>query len=242
MPVSVVYDAIAPRYACHRGALDFAVDVLRRLHGQSPGGPVLEVGCGTGDYVTAIAKTGSCKGFGMDPSRQMLERAPIYERISYLQGRAASLPFADQSIDMIFSVNVVHHLEDIEHYFRESLRIVNPGGIVCTATDSDAIIKRRRPLSQYWPSTVPVELARYHDIDALRERMAAAGICRIGQCEGRSDFPIPDIGPYRDKAFSCLELIPEEAFARGLLAMESDLRTGPLEGTSELVFLWGERR
>ena len=222
--MSIVYDAIAPRYACHRGAMDFVVDALGRLHGQSPGGPMLEVGCGTGAYVTAIAQTGSCPGFGMDPSRQMLERAPINDRISYLQGRAASLPFADQSIDMIFSVNVVHHLNNVGHYFRESLRILNPGGILCTATDSEAIIKRRQPLSQYWPATVPVELARYHDIDALSGQMTAAGFCRIDQCEGRSDFSIPDTGPYRDKAFSCLGLIPAEAFARGLLTMESDLR------------------
>ncbi len=71
--------------------------------------------------------------------------------------------------------------------------------------------------------------------------MTAVEFHRIDQCEGRSDFSIADIGPYRDKAYSCLELIPEEAFTRGLLAMQSDLRAGPLEGTSELVFLWGER-
>ena len=29
---------------------------------------------------------------------------------------------------------------------------------------------------------------------------------------------------------------------RGLRAMASDLLAGPLEGRSELVFLWGERR
>ncbi len=117
MLVSIAYDAVAPRYARHRAALDFIIDALERLHRQSPGGPVLEVGCGTGAYITAIAESGSLQGYGMDPCRQMLERAPVRDRISYLQGCAACLPFTDRSLGMIFSVNVVHHLEDIGRYF-----------------------------------------------------------------------------------------------------------------------------
>ena len=53
--------------------------------------------------------------------------------------------------------------------------------------------------------------------------------------------PLEDIGRYRDKTFSCLQLIPEQEFNRGLRAMESDLRAGPLKSTSEFAFLWAER-
>ena len=239
--MAVGYDSIASAYARHRDTRDFVVDALKRLCVQLQGRRLLEIGCGTGAYITAIAQTTRCTGFGLDPSPRMLQRAPAHEGIAYLQGRAARIPFADGSLDMIFSVNVVHHLEDVGEYFHESNRVLRSGGILCTATDSPAIIERRKPLSRYWPSTVALELARYHDIADLRHRMETAGFGDIGECEGRAEFSVSDIGPYRDKAFSCLRLLPEKAFTRGLRALATDLRAGPVEGNSELAFLWGRR-
>ncbi len=101
IPVSIAYDTIAPCYARHRGARDFVVDVLQRLHRESSGGPVLEVGCGTGAYVTALAEISTCMVYGMDLSRQMLQRAPARDRFAYLQGRVESLPFTDRSLEYL---------------------------------------------------------------------------------------------------------------------------------------------
>lgn len=237
----IAYDEVATHYARHRGGHPFVIETLERLHAKSPGGPVLEVGCGTGVYAAALARAHDITIYAMDRSRQMLRRAHDGDAAVYLQGRASSLPFADRTIDMIYSVNVIHHLKTIGEYFRESFRALKPGGIMCTATDSRAIIERRNPLSHYWPATVPVELERYHPLETLRGEMVSAGFGRVGECEGRSEFSISDIDAYRDKAYSCLQLIPEEEFARGLKAMARDLRRGPITGASELVFLWAER-
>lgn len=232
---------MAPEYARHRCALDFVVDVLARLRAPSPRRPFLEVGCGTGAYTMAMAARTACPGFGMDAARGMLKSAPAHGPVAYVQGLAARLPFADQCLGMIFSVNVIHHMAKVEDYFRASFRALARGGILCTATDSEAMIRRRNPLSRYWPSTVAPELARYHGIDTLEDLMARAGFRSIRVCKGRSNFSISDIGPYRDRVFSCLRLIPEADFAHGLRAMEADLHTGPLMGTSELAFVHGAR-
>ncbi len=235
------YDAIAPEYARHRSSQPFVVEILGRLRSHAGGGAVLEVGCGTGDYAAAMVTTTSCTVHALDASREMLRHAPELEALNPIQGHAGSLPVADAALHMIYSVNMIHHLETVAPYFREAFRALAPGGILCTATDSEAIIRRRNPLSRYWPSTVPLELQRYHDLRALRGEMSAAGFRDVDTCEGRSTFPIDDTRPYRDKAFSCLELIAEDAFQRGLRAMAADLEAGPLEGVSELVFLWGRR-
>ncbi|OFX26719.1 MAG: hypothetical protein A2Z07_02230 [Armatimonadetes bacterium RBG_16_67_12] len=47
------------------------------------------------------------------------------------------------------------------------------------------------------------------------------------------------VHPYRDRAFSSLHLIPQEAFARGLARMEQDLREGPIHCVSRYLLLWG---
>jgi len=235
------YDAIAPKYARHRESQPFVVETLRQLQAKVSASAMLEVGCGTGDYVAAMASSSSCTVYALDPSREMLRHAPELEALHRVQGHAGSLPVADATLDMIYSVNMIHHLDAVAPYFREAFRALEPGGILCTATDSKAIIRRRKPLSLYWPSTVPVELERYHGIETLNAEMSAAGFRAMDSREGRSTFSIADTEPYRDKAFSCLQMITEDAFQSGLRAMEADLRAGPVEGNSELVFLWGRR-
>lgn len=236
-----IYDAMAAGYARHRAAQQFVIETLRRLRAHAPGDKVLEVGCGTGDYAAAMTETTTDAVYALDPALEMLRFGACLDRLLRVQGDAATLPFADSSLDMIYSVNVVHHLASVGPYFGEASRVLRPGGILCTATDSEAIIRRRNPLTRYWPSTVPAELARYHEIGDLEAAMSAAGFGLASTCEGRETFTIADAGPYRDKAFSCLRLIPDADFERGLDALEADLRAGPLEGASELVFLWAER-
>lgn len=241
MTRSIAYDAAARAYARHRIAQDYAVEVLTRIRERAPDAPLLEVGCGTGEYVEALAAGGTACALGMDPSRGMLERARARRRVACIQGEAARLPFADGSLGMIFSINVIHHVADARAYMHEAHRALARGGIVCTATDSESIIRRRNPLSYYWPETVAPELDRYHSIESLRDAMCAAGFAGIEAPEAGAKFTIVDAGAYRDKAFSCLTLITEEAFRKGLDAIERDLGNGPLQGTSELVFLWGVR-
>lgn len=239
--MTIAYDTLAPDYARHRDGFRYVVAVLEELLQRSPGQTVLEVGCGTGIYSAAMAEAGADVVYGMDPSRQMLRQAPACEEVVYLQGAATDLPLADHALDMIFSINVVHHIENVCDYFREAFRVLKPGGIFCTATDSEAIIERRVPLSRYWPATVPVELERYHGLETMRGQMAALGFIDIDGCEEGVTFTLSDAAAYRDKAFSCLQLISEEAFREGLRSMESDLRSGPLQCASELAFLWAQR-
>jgi ubiquinone/menaquinone biosynthesis C-methylase UbiE len=231
----------AERYARHRSALAYVIEILDRLREKSPRGAMLEIGCGTAVYAAALADAHAHPVYAMDLSLHMLRQTVAHDGVARMQGHAARLPFAARSFAMIFSVNVIHHMREVAAYFRECSRVLKPGGILCTATDSRAIIERRNPLSRYWPATVPVELGRYHDLQSLRAQMQSAGFRRLQECEGRAEFSITDADAYRDKAFSCLQLISTEDFARGLAAMESDLRLGPLKGASELAFLWAER-
>ncbi|HWU39545.1 MAG TPA: methyltransferase domain-containing protein [Candidatus Acidoferrum sp.] len=236
------YDRCAREYSRHRRVHP---EVLRRLlldSGLTRGSRVLELGCGTGNYTAAIHKAVGCACWGIDPSGAMLRQARAQCPSARLHlGRAEALPFPAAVFDLVFSVNVIHHVVDRPACFREAYRVLAPGGKVCTVTDSEEIIRTRVPLARYFPETIPVELQRYPSLDCLRELMAHAGFAEPAVVPVESAYSLEDIGSVRDKAFSSLHLISPEAFARGLARLEQDLRRGPIPCVSRYVMLWGRK-
>ena len=237
------YDQIALEYALHR---QLHPEVLRSLLGESGidgQSTALEVGCGTGNYILAVESAVGFAGWGIDPSPEMLAQARARPgSVTFGAGRAESLPFAAECFDRVFSVDVIHHLEDIEAYFREVARVLKTGGRVCTVTDSEWIIRHREPLAMYFPETVSADLARYPPLTELRDTMAGAGLGEISEQIVEFPYLLTDAQAYRDRAFSSLHLIGDEAWRRGLQRMEGDLQSAPIRCVSRYVLLWGTKR
>jgi SAM-dependent methyltransferase len=160
---------------------------------------------------------------------------------NFQHGTAKRLDFAPDFFDLIFSVDVIHHLDDHLKHFREAYQVLRPGGRICTVTDSAWIIRHRQPLAIYFPESVKVDLDRYPRVADLREAMEEVGFSDLSETTVEFPYRITDIQAYRDKAFSSLHLIPEEAFQRGIERMEEDLRIGPIPGVSRYLLLWGTR-
>jgi ubiquinone/menaquinone biosynthesis C-methylase UbiE len=236
------YNELAEEYARHRQVHPGVVQALLETGEVSRETRVLEVGCGTGNYVIRIAETTGCQAWGIDPSEGMLAKARARsQKVRFLPGRAEALEIPDCAFDLIFSVDVIHHVGDREAYFREAWRVLAHGGRLCTVTDSEAIIRQRRPLAVYFPETVEADLNRYPALKALELWVVKAGFHEI--MEARVDFSYTrdDIQAFREQAYSCLHLIPKEAFRRGLRRMEEDLEKGPIECISSYVLLWGRK-
>jgi ubiquinone/menaquinone biosynthesis C-methylase UbiE len=237
------YDRIAQEYARHRRVHP---EVLRDLLVQSGidrRSSVLEVGCGSGNYLLAACSAVGCSGWGIDPSPEMLAQARARPgSVTFQVGRAELLPFPAEFFDLVFSVDVIHHLQGIRAFFREVQRVLKPGGHVCTVTDSEGIIRHREPLAVYFPETVTADLARYPRLKALEDVMAEAGLGEMSERTVEFPYLLKDAQAYRDRAFSSLHLIGEEAWRRGLARLESDLQAGPIRCVSRYVLLWGTRR
>jgi len=232
------YDALAADYARHRRVHPA---VLRRLAaGVARATRVLEVGCGTGNYAAALQAATGCATTGIDPSERMLAVARQAGGGRFAAGRAERLAVADGAFDLLFSVDVIHHVADRDAAFAEARRALAPGGRVCTVTDSEWIIRHRAPLSHYFPATIEPELARYPRDGELRARMERAGFSQVREEAVEFGYDLFDGGPYRDRAYSALHLIPEAAFQRGLQALEDDLRRGPVRCVSRYVMVWGD--
>jgi ubiquinone/menaquinone biosynthesis C-methylase UbiE len=203
---------------------------------------VLEVGCGTGNYISALQTVTGCIGWGLDPWPGMAAKARAQPaRLNLMVGRAERLSMAGALFDLLFSVDVIHHVQDRPAYFHEAYRLLKPGGQICTVTDSEWIIQNRQPLSTYFPETVKPELERYPPIGHLREFMVRAGFDKIVEQTVETRGVLADIRPYQSKAFSALHLIADEAFQRGLARLRQDWQTGPIPYISRYVLLWGTK-
>lgn len=236
------YDRIALEYARHRKVHPEVLLCLVSHSGIDGDSRILEVGCGTGNYVAAVESAVGCSCWAIDPSEEMLASARDRSAtVAFRAGRAERLDFEPGCFDLVFSVDVIHHLENHAAYFREVSRMLDPGGLVCTVTDSEWIIRHREPLAVWFPETVEVDLRRYPRLTDLRAFMQRAGLGDIEENLVEFPYEVADSSPYADKAFSALHLISAEAFERGLKRMESDLRAGPIPGASRYVLLWGRK-
>lgn len=238
----VDYDLLARDYARYRQVHPGVLANLIQTPALAPASQVLEVGCGTGNYITALHRTVGCAGWGIDPSAQMLAQGRARAAaVDFRPGQAEWLGYPEATFDLLFSVDVIHHVQDRAAYFHEAYRVLKPGGWLCTVTDSAAILRARQPLSVYFPATVAVDLQRYPAISDLRARMENAGFGDLHEVTTEFAYPLTDLEPYRNKSYSCLHLIPAAAFAQGMARMEQDVQRGPIPCVARYLLLWGTK-
>jgi ubiquinone/menaquinone biosynthesis C-methylase UbiE len=128
---------------------------------------LLDVGCGTGADVLALAARVGSGGrvVGIDSSEQLIDRARAISAglpVEFLHGKAGELPFADDTFDVVRSERVIEHVPSPPRALGEMLRVLKPGGqlLVC---DPDhgmwALDMTDRDLTQrifgWWSGHVP---------------------------------------------------------------------------------------
>jgi ubiquinone/menaquinone biosynthesis C-methylase UbiE len=236
------YDAMAAQYARHRRPYPGLVEDLVAHAKLDRGSRVLEVGCGTANHLAAVKRATGAHCVGVDASEGMLDQAAGHDvELDLRVGRAEELPVPDGGFDLVFSVDVIHHVRQPAEYFAAASRVLRPGGLLCTATDSEWVIRNRYPMSHFFPGTVDVELARYHPVPLLRELAGQAGLVADGEQLFESWYPLTDLSKFADKAFSCLHLISEEEFTAGLATLRSAVAAGDVQANLRICGLW-ERR
>ena len=206
------------------------------------GSKVLELGCGTGNYICAIQSQTGCSARGVDSSSEMLNKARSQEsEVVWICAAAENTGLTDGQFDFVFTVDAIHHFEDRGRVFSEIDRLLPETGTLCIATDSEDIIRNRTPLSTYWPEIIELELTRYPRIDQLETELREAGFVKLKREEVSATGRLIDPTPNRAKVFSALRLLPESTFERGLTRLEADLARGPIQSISRYLLLWAKR-
>ncbi len=96
---------------------------------------ILDVGCGFGGTIAHLNENyNDLQLFGLNLDDRQLYRArdKVLEikrnKIQFQQGNACSLPFPDNSFDVVLAVECIFHFPDRETFFKEAFRVLKPGG------------------------------------------------------------------------------------------------------------------
>jgi SAM-dependent methyltransferase len=98
-----------------------------------PHAVVLEVGCGTGVLTRMLARLPDVdRVIGVDPAPFLLEKARELtvdvSNVSFQEADGRSLPFADESFDVVVFDSTLSHIPGPEHALAEAYRVLRPMG------------------------------------------------------------------------------------------------------------------
>lgn len=138
--VQAMFDEIAPTYERVNRVMSAGRDAYWRrraveLAGIVPDDRVIDLACGTGDFARAFATAGPAAIVGCDFAERMLAlaarrggAAPGVKGITWCQGDALNLPFADESFTVASCAFGVRNWQDPGRGMREMHRVLRPGG------------------------------------------------------------------------------------------------------------------
>jgi SAM-dependent methyltransferase len=157
-----------------------------------PGSTVLDVACGAGNAAIAAARR-ACTSTGVDFVPALLERGRERARaermeVTFVEGDAEALPFADASFDVVLSTFGVMFAADQATAAAELLRTCRPGGIIGLANwTPDSLVGQMFALTaRYLPPPPGVASpARWGTADGLGD-LLGAGV--TGLVATRRDF------------------------------------------------------
>ena len=127
----------------------------------SPGGPVLEVGCGEGRVCRDLRSRGYDDIVGLDASPSLVAAAREADPGGeYVVGAAESLPFETSSFDLVVTYNSLMDVDDIAVSIREISRVLRDGGRFCACVTHP--VRARGVVAETWWSgegSVPTSTA-----------------------------------------------------------------------------------
>lgn len=207
--VRSMFAGIANRYDLLNHLLSGNIDkrwrrlVARRLQTAMAcdGARVLDVACGTGDLALTLSNKSDARIVAIDFCRPMLtiaaRKARGTAKVSFLEGDALSLPFADESFDATAIAFGLRNLASVEDGLRELRRVLKPGAQVAVLEFSKPLVPGFRELFQFYFTRVlpliggllsgsrgayeylPDSVSRFPDQKRLAEMMRQVGFEKV---------------------------------------------------------------
>ena len=197
--------------------------------GVDPAGKVvIDVGCGGGLVAEEIARLGATV-IGVDPSTASIATAQAHAAasglaIDYRIGSGEHLPAGDACADVVYCVDVLEHVADLDAVIAETARVLKPGGLYLFDTINRTRLSKlvMIKLSQQWAATAwmppglhdwdqfitPAELTRsltrhhlhQHDLTGMSPGISPPALIRLLRQVKKGKLSYADFG--RQAAFT----------------------------------------
>jgi len=142
---------------------------VKRIVALSDSARVLDVGAGGGSFLVACERLGyRCEG--IEPWEEArLNAIKLSEHmgvpVRIVDGMAESIPYGDETFDMVHALSVVEHVSDVEKAFNEIYRVLKPGGVfwfdaassMCPVQDEI----RGFPLFGWYPNILKIKIMHW---------------------------------------------------------------------------------
>jgi SAM-dependent methyltransferase len=193
-----------------------------------PGARVLEVGCGVGVLLPALAQlvgpTGKVVGLDysaalLDKARERVIEAGFADTVELIESDAQHLPFEDDTFDAAHVERVLIHVPDADVAIREMQRVVRPNGWVVAAEPDNMGVRIDHPED-------PAGMAILTDTEMRQMRHPSMGLelnrrFAVAGLQDREIIPMIDFdGTYDDSAAEVDRATMAVAVAEGAITPE----------------------
>jgi demethylmenaquinone methyltransferase/2-methoxy-6-polyprenyl-1,4-benzoquinol methylase len=227
------YSRQAQTYDETRAASPSVLGPLREALAGAPGRRLADIGGGTGNYSRALRDEG-WDPVVVDRQPEMLARA-AGKGLETVEADARSLPLADESVDAVMLVSMLHHVEDPPAALAEARRILRPGGRLAL------MVFTREDLEEFWlhdyfPSTRAWMIESHPPLAALVAMIPGARRIEVvyrdledGSLAALGGYPEKLVDPAWNRQtsyFERLERDHSDELEAGLARLRAELEAG----------------
>ena len=117
------YNQISEGYEeLHKEEQEKKIELIKQHFKPNKDEKLLDVGCGTG----LTTRPWNCRRFGIDPSKNLLEKAKEKDKKGeYKLAQAENIPYQDNFFDIVISITAIQNFDNIEKGLSEIKRVGN---------------------------------------------------------------------------------------------------------------------
>jgi SAM-dependent methyltransferase len=191
---------------------------------------ILEVGCGTGHWLTILDRRGY-RVSGLDASRSMISQAKSrIAHVPLLHGHAEALPWKTASFDRILCINALHHFSDKMTFMIEARRVLRRRGKLMSVSLDPHTDCERWWVYDYFPQVVNLDKNRYLPVHAIRQMMISSGFTECHTLEAQHRvLCIParealECGRLAKTVTSQLAILSDNEYIQGIRQIQQDIK------------------
>ena len=151
-----------------------------------PHGVVVDVGCGNGERLELFRKIGWNKVWGVEPDAKARATGGEAGR-KILEGDATSIPFPENSVDLVMLHHVIEHIAQPTAALSECLRVLRTGTGVLSILTPNFASASSESWGRYWRGLESPRHLRIFTVPALERALKKTGFdIRLATTSARS--------------------------------------------------------